>query len=107
VARNAELLRRGADHVRTTLGTPSPRGGIPTAPCLEVVALPPGCADTPEEAEALWQRLYAAGFVVPPVPFAGRGLLRLAAAAYNDEDDYERIAEVLVDLVGSGALSTG
>jgi isopenicillin-N epimerase len=103
VERNAELLRRGAEHVRTALGTPSPRGGIPTAPCLEVVALPPGCADTPEEADALWQRLYAAGFVVPPVSFAGRGLLRLAATAYNAEDDYERLAVALADLVGSGS----
>ena len=103
VARNAELLRWGADHVRTALGTPSPRGGIPTAPCLEVVALPPGVADTPEGAEALWHQLYAAGFVVPPVSFAGRGLLRLAAAPYNDEDDYVRLAEGLVGLVRTGS----
>jgi isopenicillin-N epimerase len=101
VACNAELRRRGADHVRTALGTSSPRGGIPTAPCLEVVALPPGVADTPEAAEALWQQLYAAGFVVPPVSFAGRGLVRLAAAPYNDEDDYVRLAEVLVGLLGA------
>ncbi|GAA2150286.1 isopenicillin-N epimerase [Humibacillus xanthopallidus] len=105
VERNAALLRRGAEYVRTALGTPSPHGGIPTAPCLEVVALPPGVAETPEAAEELWQRLYAAGFVVPPVSFAGRGLLRLAAAPYNDEDDYERLAAALQTLLraGSGA----
>ncbi|TQM62615.1 aminotransferase class V-fold PLP-dependent enzyme [Humibacillus xanthopallidus] len=103
VERNAELLRRGAEHVRTALGTPSPRAGIPTAPCLEVVALPPGVAETPEGAASLWQRLYAAGFVVPPVSFAGRGLLRLAAAPYNDEDDYERLADGLPALLGAGS----
>jgi isopenicillin-N epimerase len=64
-----------------------------------VVALPPGVADTPEGAEALWHQLYAAGFVVPPVSFAGRGLLRLAAAPYNDEDDYTCLAEALLGLV--------
>jgi isopenicillin-N epimerase len=103
VERNADLLRRGAEHVRTALGTPSPHGGIPTAPCLEVVALPPGVAETPEGAEALWQRLYAAGFVAAPVSFAGRGLLRLAAAPYNDEDDYERLADALPALIGAAS----
>ncbi len=95
VARNADLLRRGAEHVRTTLGTTSPRGGIPPAPCMELVALPEGIATTTDAADALWQRLYAAGFVVPPVAFGGRGHLRLAAAAYNDEDDYARLALAL------------
>jgi isopenicillin-N epimerase len=95
VARNADLLRQGADHVRAALGTRSPRGGIPTAPCMELVALPEGVATTTAAADALWQRLYAAGFVVPPVAFGGRGYLRLAAAAYNDEDDYARLADAL------------
>lgn len=95
VARNADLLRRGAEHVRRALSTESPRGGIPTAPCMELVALPEGVATTTEEADALWQRLYAAGFVVPPVAFGGRGHLRLAAAAYNDEVDFERLARAL------------
>ena len=35
---------------------------------------PTGVATTTEDAEALWHRLYAAGFVVPPVAFGGRGL---------------------------------
>jgi isopenicillin-N epimerase len=99
VARNADLLRRGADQVRTALGTPTPRDGIPTAPCMELVALPEGVADTHDSALELWQRLYAAGFVVPPVAFGGRGHLRLAAAAYNDEDDYTRLADALPALL--------
>ena len=52
-------------------------------------------ATTTEDAEALWQRLYAVGMVVPPVAFEGRGYLRLAAAPYNDEDDYARLAAAL------------
>jgi isopenicillin-N epimerase len=95
VERNAALLLRGAEHVGAALGTESPLGGIPSAPCLRLVALPEGVATTTESAEALWQRLYAAGFVVPPVAFEGRGHLRLAAAPYNDEDDYARLAAAL------------
>jgi isopenicillin-N epimerase len=56
-------------------------------------------ATTTEHAETLWQALHAAGFVVPPVAFGGRGYLRLAAAPYNDEDDYARLAEALPALV--------
>ena len=95
VQRSADLLLRGAKLVRDALGTESPYGGIPSAPCLRLVALPEGVATTTEDAEALWHRLYAAGFVVPPVAFGGRGHLRLAAAPYNDEDDYARLAAAL------------
>jgi isopenicillin-N epimerase len=95
VERNADLLVRGAEHVRAALGTPTLNGGIPSAPCLRLVALPEGVATTTEDAEALWQRLYAVGMVVPPVAFEGRGYLRLAAAPYNDEDDYARLAAAL------------
>jgi isopenicillin-N epimerase len=68
---------------------------------MTLVALPDGVATTREEADSLWQDLYAAGFVVPPVSFEGRGYLRLAAQAYNDEDDYARLAAALTRLVGA------
>ena len=96
---NADLLLRGAELVRDALGTGGPHGGIPSAPCLRLVALPDGVATTTEGAEALWQRLYAAGIVVPPVAFGGRGYVRLAAAPYNDEDDYARLAAALPGLL--------
>ena len=96
---NADLLLRGAELVRDALGTDGPHGGIPSAPCLRLVALPDGVATTTEDAEALWQRLYAVGLVVPPVAFVGRGYVRLAAAPYNDEDDYARLAAVLPGLL--------
>ncbi|GAA3700486.1 aminotransferase class V-fold PLP-dependent enzyme [Terrabacter ginsenosidimutans] len=101
VARNADLLLRGAELVRAALGTRAAHGGIPSAPCLRLVALPQGVADTTDAAEALWQQLYAAGIVVPPVAFAGRGYLRLAAAPYNDEDDYARLAAALPGILGA------
>ena len=102
VERNAALLRRGADHVAKALGAGSELSGIPSAPCMTLVPLPGGVAETTEAAESLWQQVYAAGFVVPPLSFGGRGFVRLAAHAYNDEDDYARLAETLVTLVGGG-----
>ncbi|MFM6847745.1 MAG: aminotransferase class V-fold PLP-dependent enzyme [Terrabacter sp.] len=103
VERSAELLLRGAEHVSAALGTESPHGGIPAAPCLRLVALPDDVATTTESAEALWQLLHAAGFVVPPVAFDGRGYLRLAAAPYNDDDDYARLAAALPAILARAA----
>ena len=100
VERSADLVRWGAHHVASALGTTSEPSGIPSAPCMTLVPLPGQAAATPEGAEALWQQLFAAGFLVPAVSFAGRGHLRLAAQAYNDEDDYARLAAALVPLVG-------
>jgi isopenicillin-N epimerase len=67
---------------------------------MTLVALPDGVATTQEEANALWRRLCAAGFAVPPVAFEGRGFVRLAAQAYNDPDDYARLAAALTAVVG-------
>ena len=64
-----------------------------------MVTLPEGAADGLDDAEVLWQRLYAAGFVVPAVSFGGRGHVRLAAAAHNDDDDFARLADALPDLL--------
>jgi isopenicillin-N epimerase len=102
VLANADVVRRGAEHVAKALGTDSPLGGIPSAPCMTLVALPEGVATTPEGADALWQELYAAGFVVPPVSFGGRGYLRLAAQVYNEEEDYARLGAAVARLVGGG-----
>ncbi|GAA2745923.1 aminotransferase class V-fold PLP-dependent enzyme [Terrabacter aerolatus] len=107
VGRNAELLARGAEHVRAALGTEHPQGGTPSAPCLGLVALPDGVATTTEAAEQLWQRLYAVGFVVPPIAFEGRGYLRLAAAPYNDESDYERLAAALPAVLDTVRATVG
>jgi isopenicillin-N epimerase len=101
VEQNADLLARGAEHLHTALGVASQPSGIRHAPCMRLVALPEGVAETPEAAEALWHHLHAAAFVVPPVSHAGKGYLRVAAQAYNDEDDYARLAETLVTLVGA------
>lgn len=101
VAANGALLESGADHVATALGTRTELNGIPHAPCMRLVALPEGVATTPEDAQRLWRELYAARFVVPPVSFEGRGFLRLAAQAYNDLEDYARLATTLKEVLGA------
>lgn len=101
VAANAALVREGAVHVATALGTRTGVGGIPSAPSMTVVPLPDGVATTLDEASALWHRLYAAGFVVAPVSFEGWGLLRLAAQAYNDASDYVRLGTALSRLLAA------
>jgi isopenicillin-N epimerase len=68
---------------------------------MRLVALPEGVATTPEDAQRLWRELYAARFVVPPVSFEGRGFLRLAAQAYNDLEDYARLATTLKEVLGA------
>ncbi len=57
VQRNADLLRRGVDHVRSALGAGDELSGLRTAPCLTTVPLPADVALTPAGAEALWQQL--------------------------------------------------
>jgi isopenicillin-N epimerase len=68
---------------------------------VRLLALPLGGAPPADAADAVGQQLYAAGIVVPPVAFAGRGYLRLAAAPYNDEDDYARLAAALPGILGA------
>jgi peptidoglycan/xylan/chitin deacetylase (PgdA/CDA1 family) len=47
------------------------------------------------EAEALRERLRAAGVEVGATGWRGRGYVRLSGAPYNVPDDYERLADAL------------
>lgn len=97
IEQQRRLLEAGACLVREALGTPPVHGQLASAPCMTVVALPHGVATTAEEAQSLWRRLWAAGFVVAPTQFEGHGLLRLTVAPYNDLGDYERLAQWVSD----------
>jgi isopenicillin-N epimerase len=65
------------------------------APCLRLVALPDGVADTEERADAVYEALSAARVECQVVAFGGRGWIRLSGAVYNEPGDYERLAEEL------------
>ncbi len=94
------LLEAGAgvvdDAVRRT-GLPRHDGRLPAAPapCLRLVALPDGVADTEAGASGLYEALSAERVECQVVAFGGRGWIRLSGAVYNEPGDYERLAEVL------------
>lgn len=80
-------------------------GDVPAraAPCLRVVPLPEGVADTPESADALYEALSRRGVEAQVLCWAGRGFVRLSAAPYNEPGDYDRLAEALPPLLRGGA----
>jgi hypothetical protein len=56
-------------------------------------------AATPEDASDLYERLSARGVEAQVTAYGGRGHLRLSATVYNEAADYERLAEVLPELI--------
>jgi isopenicillin-N epimerase len=103
MAANRELVLRGRDVVAAALGIEPP---APDAMIGSMAALPVRGLTTDDDAQWLHHELLADGIEVPvhgwPVP-AGREpgtgpraiLLRLSAQRYNDEDDFERLADAL------------
>jgi isopenicillin-N epimerase len=88
----AKSLADRAEERLLELGYPRVPGE--PAPFMRAVELPPG---DPDE---LWQRLYDEhGVEVPVYEWAGRRLLRVSIAPYNDEEDVERLAAGLVALL--------
>ncbi|MGH3508923.1 MAG: aminotransferase class V-fold PLP-dependent enzyme [Nocardioidaceae bacterium] len=66
-----------------------------TAPCLRLVPLPEGVAETAEAADGLYESLGRRGLEAQVTAFGGRGHVRLSATVYNELSDYERLAEAL------------
>jgi isopenicillin-N epimerase len=73
------------------------------SPCLRLVALPDGVADTEQTANAVYEALSARAVEAQVVAFGGRGWVRLSAAPYNEPADYERLADVLPEVLASHA----
>ena len=67
---------------------------------MRLVPLPPGVLTSPAQADALYQALSQRRVEVAPVLFGGAGYLRIAAGPYNTPDDYDRLADVVVELLG-------
>jgi isopenicillin-N epimerase len=93
--RSAELLDKGAAVVASALPEVDVVPPRSPAPCLRMVALPPGVATTLEDADVLYERLSALGVEAQVTPYGGRGWIRLSGAVYNVPADYERLADVL------------
>lgn len=73
------------------------------APCLRLLALPDGVAVTDASAAALYERISALRVETQVVAYGGRGWIRLSGAVFNRAEDYERLAEVLPQVVGRPA----
>jgi isopenicillin-N epimerase len=67
---------------------------------MRLVPLPPGVLTTAAEGDALYEALSRQRVEAAPIHFGGAGYLRIAAGPYNTPDDYDRLAAVLLELVG-------
>ena len=106
-ARARALLDEGVadvdEAVRRT-GQPREDVALPAepSPCLRLVALPDGVADTEATADATYQALSARAVEAQVVAFGGRVWIRLSGAPYNEPADYERLAAVLPEVLSAG-----
>ena len=88
------LVEQGQRLVCEALGVAPPQVGTP-APMMRLVELPDGPRDD-VEAHALRDRIAAEhGIEVAVTAWQRRGFVRISAHAYNDLEDYARLAEAL------------
>jgi isopenicillin-N epimerase len=63
--------------------------------------VPGGALTSPDQVDPLYEALSQRRRIeVAPVCFDGVGYLRIAAAPYNTEEDYDRLAYSVRDLLG-------
>lgn len=96
VSRLGSLVAAGQRHLASVLGTSL--DGLPAtpAPTMRLVPLPQGILQDPADVSRVYERLSSEHRIeVAPILFDGVGYVRVAAAPYNTEDDYERLAECL------------
>jgi isopenicillin-N epimerase len=67
---------------------------------MALVPLPPGLADTREQAQALKTGMVARGVEMSVGSWEGRGRVRLSAHVYNCPGDYERMALGIREIMG-------
>jgi len=102
VARLCGLAARGQARVAEVLGvTLAPVPAVP-APAMRLVPLPGGVLTAPGQVDPFYEALSRRGIEVAPVSFGGAGYLRIAAAPYNTEDDYDRLAVAVRKLLDDG-----
>lgn len=98
--RNADLARAGAELIAQRLGTETAAGPEFHA-AMQLVRLPIAGPATPERAFALRSRLLDEFSTdVPLHPLAGAYWIRISAQAYNELDDFARLAEIAAKLSG-------
>jgi isopenicillin-N epimerase len=106
VARLADLAGDGQKRVAEALGVPLDGLPVVPAPAMRLVPLPAGTLTSQSQAYSFYEALSARHVEVAPVYFGGAGYLRIAAAPYNTPDDYDRLAAVVLDLLGQRARAS-
>ena len=101
-ARNMALAAEAAALVAGRLGTHTGNGNEPTG-AMSLVQLPVRGPVNTERALALRQAMLAAGSDVPVYAHDDAIWLRLSAAAYNELDDYRKLADIAQAVVAQGA----
>ena len=102
MARNIALAAEATSLLARRLNTePGATGAM--AGSMGMVRLPLAGAATAERSTELRARLLAAGTDAPTHVQAGAIWLRLSAAAYNDIEDYERLAELVARVLREAA----
>jgi isopenicillin-N epimerase len=99
VACLADLVSEGQKRVAGALGVPLDRLPAVPAPTMRLVPLPNGVLSGPGQADEFYEALSRERVEVAPIHFAGTGYLRIAAAPYNTPDDYDRLADVVRELL--------
>jgi isopenicillin-N epimerase len=93
-ARNAALAAEAATLVAGLLGTESP-GGNRLGGAMSLVRVPTREAATQDAAQRLRERVLDAGADVPIHAGGGALWLRLSAQAYNEPEDYRKLAGIV------------
>ncbi|MGZ4460877.1 MAG: aminotransferase class V-fold PLP-dependent enzyme [Nocardioidaceae bacterium] len=94
------LLEVGAGLIAAAAGTAADVVADPS-PCMRLVPLPRGVADTEASADRLYEALSARRIEAQVLAYDGRGWIRLSGAAYNEPADYERLAAELPHVLGA------
>jgi isopenicillin-N epimerase len=90
-ARNIALAAEAASLLARRLNTDA----VPTGSAMGLVRLPLSQPATPALSQAIRERLIDAGTDAPTNVLDGALWLRLSAFAYNERDDYERLADLV------------
>jgi isopenicillin-N epimerase len=99
VARLADRVSDGQQRVAGALGVSLERLPAVPAPTMRLVPLPDGVLSGPGQVDTFYAALSRERVEVAPVYFDGDGYLRVAAAPYNSADDYDRLADAVLELL--------
>jgi isopenicillin-N epimerase len=98
-AHNEALVCRAQETVAEILGSPPDELRHDPGLSMALVPLPPGLADTREQAQSIKEKMAAQGVEMSIGCWNGHGRIRLSAHVYNCPADYERMGRGVRDLL--------